>query len=193
MDFEEMQVIWDSQKERPMYALDLNALHASVKRKGRRIAWNVNAFELGLTAISVVTATILAAEPILEGTDLHKLFGAGLMLAVAAYVLVGRVRRRARERDTGSSLVGDLEHAISQVDYLIARVRTFQWWFILPAFLFIALKFALAYDTKPAWVWLSFLLIMALGYSMARLELRCLHLPKKRDLEALRAKLTDDA
>lgn len=191
MDFEEMQVIWDSQKTQRMVAVDLDALHTIVKRRGRRIERGVNAMEIGMLAVCAATAALLAAEPLLEGTDRDQLFGAGLLLAVAAWILRGRLRRRKGDHDFEPSLLGDLERALSQVDYHISRARTFHWWFLLPAFLITLLGFVLSYPPASLWTWLAILACFAVSIFLVRLELRCTHLPRKRELEALRAKLLD--
>ena len=175
-----------------MYALDLEALHASVKRRGRGIARGVNAMEIGTIVICIVVAAVLGAEPILEGVDRHQFFAVGLLLAVAAYLLVGRIRRRNREHAFEPSLLGDLDRALSQVDYHIARIRTFPWWFFLPTVLILSVSFVQSHGSKPIWTWLVLFASAAVSLYVVRLELRCVHLPRKRDLEALRAKLTTD-
>ena len=191
MDFEEMQVIWDTQKERRMVVLDLDALHTIVKRKARRIELGVNAMEIGMILISVATAAILAAKPIHQGTGEEKYFEAGLLLLVGAWILVGRLRRRNREQDRDPSLLGDLDRALSQVDYHISRAKTFPVWFMLPSSLILLVSFVRTHETKSPWIWVGSLAAFALSIFLVRLELRCTHLPRKRELEALRSKLLD--
>jgi hypothetical protein len=191
MDFEQMQLVWDREKSRTLYALDLDALHASVRKRGRRIAAGVEAMEIGMIAISIFLAGFLVSEPLLRGDDPQQYASAAVLLGVAVYLVVGRVQRRARERMFASSLRGDLERAIAQVDYHIQRVRTFHWWFFLPSFLTIVIGQAFEDEIKSTWVWLLVLAAFPLGIWVARRELRCL-LPRKRELEALRAKLVDE-
>ena len=174
-----------------MYALDLDALHSIVKRKGRRIEIGVNAMEIGMIVISVTMAAMLAAKPILGGTGQEKYFGAGLLLVVAAWILRGRLRRRKREQDRELSLLGDLDRALSQVDYHISRAKTFHVWFLLPAFLILAVSVVRTHESKSPWIWVVALAGFALSIVLVRLELRCTHLPRKRELEALRSKLLD--
>ena len=192
MDFEQMQLIWDEQKERRMFALDMDALHRCVKQRARRVARGIEAMEVGMIVISIVLALVLAREPLLEGTDRAQVLSAALLLGVAVYIVVGRLRRRARERRFEPNLRGDLERAIAQVDYHIRRVRTFPLWFFLPSLLTVLIGFISASEAKPTWVWLLVLGAFPLGIYVSRLELKCTHLPMKRELEALRAKLTDE-
>lgn len=190
MDFEQMQVVWDQEKRRTVYALDLEALHASVRRRARRIAAGVEAMEIGMIAISVFVAGFLASEPLLEGDDPQQYASAALLLGVAIYLVVGRLRRRARERAFAPNLRGDLDRAIAQVDYHIHRTRTVHWWFFLPAFLTIVIGAAFADETRSTWVWLPVLAAFPFGIWVARQELRC-HLSRKRELESLRATLVE--
>ena len=101
------------------------------------------------------------------------------------------LRRRNREHGFGPSLLGDLDRALSQVDYHIARARTFHWWFMLPAFVIILVSFVTAEPAKSPWLWLGIAACFAASNFLVRWELRCTHLPRKRDLEALRSKLLD--
>ncbi len=188
MDFEQMQLIWDEEKGRRMYALDVEALHESVRKRGRRIAAGVEAMEIGMIAISIFLAGFLASEPLLDGTDRQQYLSAALLLGVAVYLVVGRLRRRARERRFEPNLLGDLDRAIAQVDYHIRRVRTILLWFFLPSFLTVVIGAVFADEVQATWAWLAVLIAFPLGIYVARLELRC-HLPRKRELEALRAKL----
>ncbi|HUR26737.1 MAG TPA: hypothetical protein VM509_01010 [Planctomycetota bacterium] len=187
MDFEEMQVVWDEQKKQRLYALDLDALHMSVRRRGRRIARGVEMMELGVIVTAVVTVVILAAQSKLALDS--RGFLAATMLAVAAYLLAGRLRRRARERKFEPNLRGDIELAISQLEYHISRIRTFPLWFCAPLFVAVVAALLLKQSAKPSWAMLLVLGAFPLAVYVTRLELRCL-LPRKRELEALRAKLT---
>ncbi len=192
MDFEQMQVVWNEEKRRNVYALDLEALHASVQRRGRRIAAGVEAMEIGMLAISIFVAGFLASEPLLQGEDPEQYASAAVLLGVAVYLVVGRIRRRARERAFAPNLRGDLDRAIAQVEYHLRRVRTVHVWFFLPALATIAIGAAFADEVKSTWLWLPVLAAFPFGIWVARLELPC-HLARKRELEALRAKLVDEA
>lgn len=191
MEFERMQIVWDEQKQRSMYALDLEALHEGVRRSGRRIARGVDAMEIGMLILSLGMAAFFAAEPLLEGTHRHQYLSAGILLAVAAYLVAGRLRRHARELRFESNLLGDIDRAIAQVDYHIRRIRTLPLWFFAPLLLILVVSFVSAPAGKPVWAWLIVLVAFPLGTYVARLELNCTHLPRKRELESLRAKLTE--
>jgi hypothetical protein len=190
MDFEQMQIVWDEQKQQRLYALDLDALHESVRRRGRRIARGVEMMEIGMILISIVLVGIFAAKSRFELT--YRSFTAAVLVAVAAYLIGGRLRRRARERKFEPNLLGDLDLAIAQLDYHIRRIRTFPLWFCVPMFVTVLAGFVSKYDGKPTWIWLLVLASFPLAIYVTRLELRCF-LPRKRELEALRAKLKNES
>jgi hypothetical protein len=193
MNFEEMQVIWDSQNKRTMYALDTNGLHENVKRRCRNLGWKVTCEEFGLVAISLVVALEQASKPFLEGIDAYRYVGALLFVGVALYILLGRFRRLQREREFESTLVGDLDRAISRVDYNIWRARTFTWWFLFPAAVIVSIAFFQELGEAPIWPWFFVAGSFWLGQAVVKKGLNCIQLPDKRELEALRSTLSEQA
>src|SRR6185295_14829920 len=111
------------------------------------------------------------------------------LVAASVYLLVGRLRRRASERQFASNLRGDLDLAVAQLDYHIHRIRTFPLWFCAPVFLALTASVVAKLGDKPWWVWLGVFVAFPLSVYVTRLELRCL-VPRKRELEALRTKLS---
>ena len=133
-----------------------------------------------------------AGEPLLYGHDYHQLPGAALCLLVGGYLLRGRLRRRRSDALFEDSLLGDLDKAIARIDYQIARLRSFLWWFIIPMGIGSAISFAVLYDSKPVWIWPLTVLAMLVAWGSMRRDLYRHALPKKRELESLREKLVAD-
>lgn len=192
MDFEQMQIVWDEQKKQRVYALDLEALHASVRQRGRRITRGVEMMEIGLILISFVTVGILVTKSILAGGDRPPYSSSAALIGVALYLIGGRLRRRASDRTFESSLRGDLDLAIAQLEYHIRRIRTFPLWFCAPLLVALLVGLVGKLDEGLSWVWLPVLGAFPLAIYVTRLDLRCL-VPRKRELEALRAKLTNES
>ena len=190
MNFEEMQVIWDSQKERTMYAMDTSALHELVKSRSRKQGTKVSVDELAMTLICLGVAAMLAAEPFFEGEDPHQYIGAVLFVGVAVFTLLGRRRRLRRELQFEATLVGDLNRAINRVDAQIRRSETFMLWFMVPALITVVVSFFQKHATKSLGDWLLVGLAFPLAYVVVRAGLRCGLLPAKRELEALKQKLS---
>ncbi len=189
MNFEEMQVIWDSQNDRQVYGVDESGLHAIVRKRDRKLGLGVLCEEFGMILICLFVAANLANDPILRGTSHYKFIGAALFVGVAAYTWLNRVRRLRSEQGFESTLIGDLDRAIFRTDCQIRRSRTFLWWFMLPAALTVLVGFALSPIPKPLWIWGIVLFSFVLGYGVTQLALRC-QLPQRRELETLREKLS---
>jgi hypothetical protein len=64
------------------------------------------------------------------------------------------------------------------------RAKTFFWWFLLPVAIPSFLNMMQA--GTPSWKWLVVPAAYALSYFVVRWELNRRHLPRKRELEALR-------
>jgi hypothetical protein len=103
------------------------------------------------------------------------------MFGVAALHVLGRKRRRKRDSGFEPSLLGDLDRAISQVEYHMRRARTFQWWFLAPAFAITLITYLLKHESKSVWYWPLMLGCMAAAQALVLLEVRCVHGPKSRD------------
>lgn len=191
MDLERMQVVWDEQKQRRVFALDLEALHESIRRRGRRIASGIELMQVSLIVICLAMVPILASKPLLKGSSPTLYVSAAVVLAVALYLIVERLRYRARQRQFAPNVLGDLDRAIAQVDYHIRRIRTFPIWFCAPFFATVVINLVAKVGKGPWWAWLIVFAAFPLSIYVTRLELRCVHLRRKQELEALRAMLTD--
>ena len=146
MDLEELQVIWDSQNEKPLYAVDESALR-SILQQGRRrfdrfVLWqDIQTFFATSLVFSLCLGFFLAhyfefkvfTNPVvLTGWEV-----AALILVVALWVphTIGayrvRLRQKRRARQSISSLQEELNKDIEQTeDHIRARKN--------PALIFVA-------------------------------------------------------
>lgn len=217
MDFEELKVIWDTQNEEPLYAVNETGLHAALQRKSqefkRSVFWrDVREIGIGLAAgagflfcgsmlafgdYQWLGASLMFEVPVTPWDGVAMFIAAGLWLHYAIYMYAGRKRQERRERQYTSSLRGDLDREIAQTEYQITMARNVLWWGLLPiwtaATLFMLVVLRLA--AKSGWL----LLLVSIAFLMAFfLDLRCKQrpikrelLPRKRELESLRRKLAD--
>ena len=194
MEFEEMQVIWDSQREQEMYAIDVDALHRKIKRKARKVERDMSLNEIGLMVICVFISLDLLRDPVIEQTDYHQIFGSVVMLCVAAWMLMKRLARLKMRSQFDSTLTGDLDRAIAESKAQLTLARTFHLWFVLPA-VSIVLVNTMAKSEPLLEVFVSTLgvfLALALAIGVVHLSIRCAHNPEQRDLQALRDALTKE-
>ena len=66
MEFEELQKIWDSQNNRPVYAIDEKALHNRILSKKRQAYHITNTTELLLIIVNVAAGGLILG---LNGLD----------------------------------------------------------------------------------------------------------------------------
>ncbi|MEL7005828.1 MAG: hypothetical protein AAFN93_24330, partial [Bacteroidota bacterium] len=131
MEFEEMRKIWDTQNNRPLYAINEEALHRSIKSKKNKASRVSNINEIALVAIAVITAIPLLIKNI-STDNLYAFPPVIVLLLTGVYVLVGRVKRKKMEKTFDQNIIGDLDQAIANMNFEISRAKTFIWWYILP-------------------------------------------------------------
>ena len=194
MEFEEMQVIWDSQREQKLYALDVDAMHRKVKRKARTVERSISFSEIGIIVICAFVSLMSLREPVLEETGYHRIFGSVVMLCVAGWMLMKRLARLKLRSQFDFTLTGDLDRAIAESKAHLLLARNFHLWFVLPA-VSIVLVNTIAKSEPLLEVFVSTLgvfLGLALAIGVVHLSIRCAHNPEQRDLQALRDALTKE-
>jgi hypothetical protein len=190
MEFEEMQVIWDSQREQEMYAIDVDAMHRKIKRKARKIERSLNLNEIGMIVICVFVALELLREPVLEQTDYHHIFGSVVMLCVAAWMRMKRLARLKMRSQFDSTLTGDLDRAIAESKAELTLGRTFHLWFLLPAASIMLVSIIAKSENQNPVVIIGLCFSIALAIAVVHLGIRWQQVPEQRNLQALRDTLT---
>lgn len=192
MEFEEMQVIWDSQREQEMYAIDVDAIHRKIKRKARKIERDMSLNEIGLMVICVFTSLDLLRDPVIEQTDYHQIFGSVVMLCVAAWMLMKRLARLKMRSQFDSTLTGDLDRAIAESQAQLTLGRTFHLWFLLPAASIMLVSILAKSENQRPGIVLGQCFCFALALGVVHLGIRWKQVPEQRNLQALRDKLTKE-
>lgn len=190
MNFEEMKKIWDIQNNKTMYAIDEPALLNMVDRKVRSTNKSVDMMEIGLLIINSIVFTVMMFRGLNREIGWVNFLTASLVLIVSIYVIVNRLKRKSGEGKFDRSLLGDLDNAISNINYHIRMGRTFIWWYILPFAL--PTFFNMYNSSKTIWAWLLIAVLFIIAYSLTQWEVNKCHVPKKRSLEALRNTLTQE-
>lgn len=189
MDFEELQVIWNNQNHEKMYAINENALHTYIKRKGQSIKHILNFFEFVLIGINLFVGIWLTIESLDNNNPSTQSILAVFYLAFAIYSFIRRLIRRKEEKPFDQTIVGELDKAIWRVDYLMRQGKNVIVWYLLPLALILGIMSF--FDTKrllPAFgMMLAATVVTYFGY---RWENKKIHLPNRHNLETLREKLT---
>jgi hypothetical protein len=217
MDFEELRVIWNSQDDRPLYAINEAGLHEHVRRKSRafmrRNFWR-DFREIAVGLVAGAGFLVFGGMLVLENEDRWRLWlgpdvevsrwdaltmvvVSGLWLFFASYQLICRKRQEQRERRFESSLRGDIDRTISRTEHQIRMARSIVWWGLLPVwlatllFVYVIVKLV----PTPPTVLLLAAIVIPLGFGIdllhKRRPLRTELLPLKQEFESLRRKLTE--
>jgi hypothetical protein len=194
MKFEEIQVIWDSQREQEMYALDVDAMHRKIKRKARKVERSISFNEISIIVICAFVSLMSLREPVLEQTGYHRIFGSVVMLCVAGWMLMKRLARLKLRSQFDFTLTGDLDRAIAESKAHLLLARTFHLWFVLPAVSIVLVNtMAKSEFSKEVFVrLLGVSLGLVLSIALVKLGIRCAQVPEHRNLQALRDTLTKE-
>ena len=217
MEFEEMKLIWDSQNNEPLYAMNEGALHRVVQRRltnwqtclSRSFAVEI-AVGLACGVLMLVYAAVLVfgdpawvirrsgGQIVVSPWDLAALIAASaIWFYYGVFMMMARVRQMRREEAFDSTLRGDIERALAHVDFQITTARNIVWWGIIPAWvaalLFVVALFHL--KSSPLWVYLligGIALVAFVGVVVSKhRSITNKFEPRRRELKSLRAKLTD--
>ncbi len=188
MEFAEMKIIWDSQHEEKLYAINEGALYEQIKRKGKSVGRMLRRFEGVIIGVNVFTAVVLLVTALLNELDAFYYLTPVLYLAYALVALVWRRNRRQQDVHFMPTMLGELDKAIWQINYLISRSRELIFIYMLPMALLFSGK--LLYDGQPLFALAIFLVMGGACLLTDRWEIKQCYLPQKQSLESLRTTLT---
>lgn len=190
MDFQDLTVIWNAQKSAKLYAYDQAALEKRVIQHSARVKHQIDFVEIVLMFIMGACGLVTLAEPVLFGQDRYQLATGPMFLLVAVYLWTRWRSRQNMRVDFDRSLIGVLDQAIAQLDHHIRHVRAMVYWLGVPYLLMLGLSAAIG-KNKPWWMWIMLLFALVLGLWVNHRGIQRGYLPRKRELEALRSKLSE--
>ena len=189
MEFDELKKVWDAQNNELLYGYNEETLRKRIFAKSRRARFVSNVNEIGLIAISVIVCGILLFKGS-GSVSVYNYFTALAMLLAAIYVYRGRILRKRIESTFDRSMLGELDQAIANTSNEAIRAKTFVWWYLLPISIPTFVK-SIQTDTS-FWELMIIPFAFILAFSVVRWELKRVHIPRKRNLETLRAKLVEE-
>jgi hypothetical protein len=189
MDFEEFQVIWNNQTNEKMYAINEDALHAYIKRKGQHIRRNLNFSEFIYIGVNLLVGIWLTIQSLDNNNPSTQSILAVFYLAFAVFSFIRRLIRRNEEKPFDQTIVGELDKAIWRVDYLMRQGKNAIIWYLIPLAVILGVMSLL--DTRGLlWAFGLMVVTIVATYFEYQWENKKINLPNKRNLEALREKLT---
>ena len=211
MDFEDLQVIWDSQKEKPMYGVNESGLRNILREKSRKFSifvfWQeIQTFGATLfvqVAVLTILFTHFSGREIFGNTmDLANweivtlLIAGGLWVPHTLGTYRMRKKQKSRQRIMTSSLQEHLDVEIEHAEDQISARKDPRRGFALPYTG--AALLSLVWGTIngiPLWQILPLIAILVpiLFWESRQQERHVTNkiLPRKRELESLRDKLID--
>lgn len=217
MNFEELKVVWDSQSKEPLYVLPETSLHELVRRRRdeerrktsvRHIVEIVGNGLAGLVTVVAAAALTWGDPAWLAGIswlkspaspwDAAALFLAGVAwLYCAAYMWRARRRQLQREEPLAQSIRGDLERALDHIAFQIRIARDIVWWGLIPAWFAAGLFVLVLFHLRQAPVWGCWVIALLMVVTFVTIlwwqqyAIRRIYDPRRRELDSLRAKLTN--
>jgi uncharacterized membrane protein YobD (UPF0266 family) len=189
MRFEEMKKIWDDQNKEHVFAIDEKQLHQNIEEKKRKSSALVSKIEIMLIVVnSLASSTIIGLNVVQRKGNIFENAMALLMLATAIYIIFRRAHRLKNENRFDRTMLGDLDHAISNATY---QAQLSYGMLINCVIMGILLFFnAVAEDKSPTTLFLIAVLF-AITIYLSRWEHRSWHVARKKRLEGMRAKLNE--
>ena len=184
-----MRKVWDRQNNEPIYVLNEKALHNSITAKKNRVNRLANINEIGMIGIAVATSTFLLFKTF-QSNNVFAYLPAIVLLLTGVYVLVLRLKRKKNINQYDQSVLGTIDHAISNASYMVDFSKTFVWWYIFPLTIPVFLNMAM--NQVDLWVWVFVPASFVVSYLLVRWELNRCHLPRKKALESLKEKLLEE-
>lgn len=189
MEFEEIRKVWDEQKGETMYVINESALHKSVTRKKNAVSRKMNRLEIMITVINSMAGIYLIIL-MRNKMNIWGCINVGIMAATIAYIQYFRRKRKKAENTFDRSMVGELDHALSNANSMIRFNYLMIVGYIIPMCV-IALTSMVV--SEASWEkWLFILGMFLLSFFLVRWEQKACNIPRKKQLLALREKLTEE-
>jgi hypothetical protein len=189
MEFDELQKIWDTQNNQPLYVINEQALHNRIVAKKRQVIKIAVITEWILIIANTASGLFVLQQNYTGRRGLVFVYLlAAWLLGTALYVLVNRIRRMREQKQFHRSLSGDLQHALAAASYQV-RISHIMRWNTFPIMLLVLLS---NWEGGQS-VWFS--LAVALFFILVFYASGCetgIYKAKKRELEVLQKKLQED-
>lgn len=209
MDIDDMKVIWDSQNNEPLYAVNQDGLRNMIEKKSqefrRLFFWQeVQSYFSSFLVVGVIAAFFFGLNKA-KGIGLTNVDAAALIVGLLCWIIFsarvfwGRMKQRQREKKYEDTLIDHLDRDIEKVTFEInARTLPVLITGYIPPHLGGLLLTWVIFRASgfPEWAIVPFVFVLAVGFIVETRMQRKLVLnklqPRKNELENLREKLQED-
>lgn len=188
MEFEELQQIWDTQNNQPMYAINEQAMHQRILAKKHQ-AFHITRFSEWMLIIVYTAVTGFIFWNNFAGQ--HSVFMfilSAWLFAGVIYVSLHRLQRIRGQKHFDRTMLGDLQHALSMANSQVRLARIMRW-NILPMGMLILLSFW--ENGISVWIVVVAAVFFILVFYASAWEYN-IYKHKKRELELLLEKLLQE-
>lgn len=190
MEFEDMQMIWNSEKQEKMFVIDEAALFKMVKQKSGSINRSLQIFEWLMVIVNLVVGVFLLVDGVLDAEAAYEFLLPLMYLGYAIYMFIRRRNRQQTQKDFAETMLGEVDKAIWQLDYLIAQTKSIAFWYLVP--LTVVGVAVILLNSQILWAIGVLCLTVLASYFGTRWEIERCYMPKKRELESLRQTIAMD-
>ncbi|WP_425390810.1 hypothetical protein [Ekhidna sp.] len=190
MEFDEMQKIWNEQKGETMYAINESALHKSISRKKTAASKRINVVEIMLMIINSTVSIVLFTDAIMDKEGPWDYAGAIIMALTVVFLLYFRNKRKKKENTFDRTMMGELDHAISNSGSMVRIATLMIYYYLIPVGIFTFGK--MLYFGADIEKWLLIIGMFALAFFLVRWERKAMHIPRKQSLISLKKKLMEE-
>lgn len=190
MELEEMQKIWDEQKGETMYAINESALHENISKKKTQASLRMNIVELSLMAINSVVGAVLLVDAIIDKEGIWDYSFSIIMLLTVLFLANFRNKRLKQEKTFDRSMLGELDHAISNSSRIVQISTIMIKFYLLPVGIFSITKMAVFGAASEKWLLVIGAFVLA--FFLVYYERKVCHIPRREKLIKLRDKLQND-
>ncbi|MBS0660503.1 MAG: hypothetical protein JSR82_19960 [Verrucomicrobia bacterium] len=219
MNLDQLQRVWDAQRQSPLYALDESALlqlvqgrnAASERRAITRYRWEI-ALGLACGLLMLVVAALLAFAPDRSGwlagwirTEVGRWEVPALLVAGAIWFYFAAYLRRARHtlaqagETFDADLRGEIQRSLARLEFQISHARSVVLRGLVPVWvaagLWVVVLFRLV-DSPPAGYLLLATLWAAAFVQQTRAQLEAIdtrYAPERRELQSLQRQLAEES
>lgn len=125
MNFEDMQKVWDTQNQTAMYVINEEALHKRILKKKNKSQRLANLTEYIFIFSTLLAGSIIVYSIVVDGsTNVVKYFMAAFFYMISIFLLTQRKNRTKEEQNFEETMLGDLDHAISNATHQVRLSKT---------------------------------------------------------------------
>lgn len=186
MDFEQMKMIWNTQEDNPLYALDREALQSSIEHNSSWMSRHFNVLERITMLVPLGLAGYASYRPLWYTYLSYDLVNAGLFLVIFFFLYSIYRRRHRLTNSKTNTLLDDLNNAIALSEERKARVKSQVTWLLIPFLAIGAFNYFVYSTYKPFWYWPLILATFIASFWIINRSPEARRLPPQRDLRNLR-------